>query len=69
MVPRPPETKTGVRAAGFAPAEILKDVDYLAALGEDALPDDLLRKMRETGLSLSDLRGKIRSVTYRAVRA
>ena len=57
-----------IEAAGFAPAEILKDVDYLAALGEDALPDDLLRKMRETGLSLLDLAGKVRSVTYRAVR-
>ncbi len=58
-----------IEAAGFAPAELLKDVDYIAALGEDALPDELLRKMRENGLVLEDLRGKIRSVTYRAVRA
>ncbi len=57
-----------VEAAGFDPPEILKDVDYLAALGEDALPDDLLAKMRATGLELPALAGKIRSVTYRAVR-
>jgi hypothetical protein len=43
-------------------------VDYIAALGEDALPDELLRKMRDSGLAMGDLAGKIRSVTYRAVR-
>ncbi len=58
-----------IEAAGFLPPEILEDVDYVAALGEDALPDDLLRKMREHGLAVGDLRGTIRSVTYRAVRA
>ena len=57
-----------IEAAGFEPVEILKDVDYLAALGEDALPDTLLRKMRENGLRMADLAGTIRSVTYRAVR-
>jgi SAM-dependent methyltransferase len=57
-----------VEAAGFGKASILKDVDYIAALGEDAVPDDLLAKMRDNGLGLSDLAGKIRSVTYRAVR-
>ena len=57
-----------VEDAGFHPAEIIKDVDYLAALGEDALPDSLLETMREHGLRLQDLAGKVRSVTYRAVR-
>lgn len=57
-----------ISAAGFAPAEILKDVDYIAALGEDALPGDLLRKMRDEGLGPADLAGKVRSVTYRAKR-
>jgi len=57
-----------IEAAGFGPAEIFKDIDYLAALGEDALPDSLLAKMRENDLTLGDLAGKIRSVTYRAVR-
>jgi hypothetical protein len=57
-----------VVSAGFEPAEILKDIDYLAALGEDAVPDSLLDKMRANGLQLADLAGMIRSVTYRAVR-
>jgi SAM-dependent methyltransferase len=57
-----------IEAAGFGPAEILKDVDYIAALGEDAMPDDLIRKMRAEGLSLGILAGTVRSVTYRAVR-
>jgi arsenite methyltransferase len=57
-----------IEAAGFREAEILKDVDYIAALGEDALPDELLGKMRDAGLGLGDLTGKIRSVTYRAIR-
>jgi hypothetical protein len=54
--------------AGFAPVEIVKDIDYVAALGEDAIPDGLLDKMREAGVRLEDLRGKVRSVTYRAER-
>ncbi len=57
-----------IEAAGFQPAEIVKDVDYIAALGEDSLPDGLLRKMHKEGLSLTDLAGTIRSITYRAVR-
>jgi ubiquinone/menaquinone biosynthesis C-methylase UbiE len=57
-----------IEAAGFARAEILKDVDYLAALGEDALPDELLGKMRASGLCPEDLAGTVRSVTYRAER-
>jgi hypothetical protein len=59
---------TALVSAGFEPAEILKDIDYLAALGEDAVPDRLVDKMRANGLQLSDLAGMIRSVTYRAVR-
>jgi SAM-dependent methyltransferase len=57
-----------IEAAGFERAEVLKDVDYVAALGEDALPDALLRKMRGEGLTIGDLAGRVRSVTYRAVR-
>jgi arsenite methyltransferase len=57
-----------IEAAGFEPVVVLKDVDYLAALGEDALPDTLRRKMSGSGLRMGDLAGTIRSVTYRAVR-
>jgi len=57
-----------IEAAGFEPPEILKDVDYVAALGTEALPDSLLGKMREHGMATGDLEGIVRSVTYRAVR-
>jgi SAM-dependent methyltransferase len=57
-----------IEDAGFAGVEILKDVDFLAVLGEDALPDSLLLKMRENGVRIRDLAGTIRSVTYRATR-
>jgi SAM-dependent methyltransferase len=57
-----------IAAAGFERVEILRDLDYIAALGEDALPDGLMTKMREHGLRPEDLAGTVRSVTYRAVR-
>jgi arsenite methyltransferase len=50
-----------IEAAGFDNVELLKDVDYLAMLGEDALPESLRSRME-------DLAGRIRSVTYRAKR-
>lgn len=57
-----------IEQAGFEHVEILKDVDYLAVLGEDALPDVTLAKMRDNAISFGDLAGTIRSITYRAVR-
>lgn len=57
-----------IEAAGFAPAEILRDLDYVGALGEEALPDELLAKMRDNGLDLADLAGTLRSITYRAIK-
>ena len=57
-----------LEAAGFESAEMLKDADYLAVLGEEGFPDTLVHKMRENELNLDDLVGKIRSVTYRAAR-
>jgi SAM-dependent methyltransferase/protein-tyrosine-phosphatase len=57
-----------IAAAGFGNVELLKDQDYLAMLGEDALPESLLGKMRENGLNMADLIGRVRSVTYRARR-
>jgi SAM-dependent methyltransferase len=57
-----------IEEAGFGDVEILKDVDFLAVLGEDAVPDSLLLKMREHGVNVRDLAGTIRSVTYRATR-
>jgi SAM-dependent methyltransferase len=57
-----------IEAAGFAPAEILRDVDFLAAMGDEALPESLIATMRENHLRPEDLAGKVRAVTYRARR-
>jgi len=57
-----------IEAAGFEPVELLKDVDYLAMLGDEALPESLLGKMHENGIQSADLAGRIRSVTCRAQR-
>jgi SAM-dependent methyltransferase len=54
--------------AGFAFTSILKDVDFLATMGEDAVPQSLRDKMEVHGLELGDLAGIVRSITYRAVR-
>jgi arsenite methyltransferase len=57
-----------VREAGFAGVEVVRDVDYLAAMHE-AAPDELSGLLARWGLGLGDLDGKVRSVTFRAVRA
>lgn len=56
-----------VEAAGLSRPEILKDIDYLAAVGE-AMPDEAAELMRRTGVRIEDLAGVVRSVTFRAVR-
>lgn len=65
---RRPSYFRALEDAGFERLEILKDVDFLGALGEDAIPDSLLSKMKERGIGLDDLAGMIHSVTYRAFR-
>ena len=55
-----------LEAAGLGPAEVLVDRDFLEAIGGTP-PDDLREMMDEAGVELEDLRGKVRSVTYRAV--
>jgi SAM-dependent methyltransferase len=45
--------------------EIFGDVDFVAAT-EDHIPDDLTDIMESTGIGLSDIRGKVHSVTFRA---
>jgi arsenite methyltransferase len=54
--------------AGISSVEVLKDVDYLLALAEAAPegPEGLARRL---GVDPEALRGKVRSVTYRAVKA
>lgn len=55
-------------AAGLARVETLSDVDFLAAVG-DALSEEAVELMRRTGIVPDEIRGKVRSITYRAWRA
>ena len=57
-----------VRAAGLAGIEVLRDVDFLGRLVE-AVPDDVQALLARTGVALADVTGKVRSVTFRAVKA
>lgn len=56
-----------LESAGLGSVEILQDVDYLAAI-EDALPDELRALAERTGVKPEELRGTVRSVTYRAIK-
>jgi arsenite methyltransferase len=57
-----------VRAAGLAGVRIRKDTDYLAAAGY-ALSHDLQARLARDGIALRDLEGKVRSLTWSAVRS
>ena len=57
----------GVRDAGLGEIRVLRDVDFLAT-GACALPDDLLASLAREGVTARDLEGKVRSVTFRAVK-
>jgi SAM-dependent methyltransferase len=57
-----------VAAAGLSDVRLLKDVDYLAAVGF-ALPEGLRDRMDLAGVTDADLAGKVRSVTFRAIKA
>lgn len=56
-----------VRAAGLSNIQILRDVDYLAAASL-IFSDDLRDRMARAGVRDEDLVGKVRSVTFRAVK-
>jgi ubiquinone/menaquinone biosynthesis C-methylase UbiE len=56
-----------LRTAGFDRIEIAKDIDYLAAAGE-TLDDPVADALRRNGLALADIAGKVRSITFRAVK-
>ncbi len=57
----------GVRDAGLGEIRILRDVDFLAT-GACVLPDDLLASLAREGVTPRDFEGKVRSVTFRAVK-
>jgi arsenite methyltransferase len=54
-----------LRGAGFGKVDVLKDVDFLAAMG-DALPTEIATLLEGAGIPPSALEGRVRSVTYRA---
>ncbi len=56
-----------VAAAGLGGVEVLRDVDFLAAVGED-LPGEVAELIERTGVRPADLAGIVRSVTFRAVK-
>jgi SAM-dependent methyltransferase len=51
--------------AGLSDVEILRDVDFLAAVG-DSLPPELEQVAAASGVTRDDLKGVVRSVTYHA---
>jgi SAM-dependent methyltransferase len=54
--------------AGLGDIEIVKDVDFIASVA-DSLPKEINIAMEELGLNGDDLKGVVRSVTYRARKA
>jgi len=55
-------------AAGLGDVEVLHDIDFLEKLGGE-LPRDVAEILLESGLTAGDVAGKVRSVTYRAVKS
>ncbi len=53
--------------AGLGEIEVLKDTDFLAAT-DFALPEEVAVLMERTGVSVEDLAGTVRSVTFRTKR-
>jgi SAM-dependent methyltransferase len=56
-----------VEAAGLASVEVLRDVDQGAAM-EAAAPDQVEELLGRTGARREDLVGRVRSLTFRAVK-
>jgi arsenite methyltransferase len=57
-----------VRAAGLEQVEVLRDVDYVAAMQEVA-PEEIAAVLERTGASLPEVAAKVRSITFRAVKS
>jgi SAM-dependent methyltransferase len=56
-----------VGAAGLRDIEVLRDIDYLAALLGSA-PDEVRRLEDRTGVKREEVVGRVRSVTFRAFK-
>jgi arsenite methyltransferase len=57
-----------LEAAGLGTVEVLKDVDYLAAVA-GTLPEEAQALLDRSGVKPEELQGKVRSITYRASKA
>jgi arsenite methyltransferase len=55
-------------AAGLGDVEIVRDVDYVATIGEK-LPDEIAALLARTGVRPEEIAGTVRSLTYRARKA
>jgi SAM-dependent methyltransferase len=53
-----------LEAAGLGPVEVLKDIDYVAAIG--GVPDEMQQLLDRVGIRREDVVGKVHSLTYRA---
>jgi SAM-dependent methyltransferase len=56
-----------VEAAGLTVSEVLEDTDVVA-VGCEVSPDQVQSFAGRSGTSVDELKGKVRSVTYRAVK-
>lgn len=54
-----------LRDAGLMEIEVLRDVDFLGMVG-DEIPEEIASLLDRTGITLDDVRGRVRAVTYRA---
>jgi arsenite methyltransferase len=53
-----------LEAAGLGPVEVLRDIDYVAAIG--GIPEEMQKLLDRVGIRTGDLAGKFHSLTYRA---
>jgi hypothetical protein len=53
--------------AGLGPVELLKDIDYVAAIG--GVPDEIQKLLDRVGVPREEVVGKVHSVTFRARKA
>lgn len=56
-----------LRTAGLTHIEVLRDVDFLGMVGEE-VPEEIARLLERTGVTLDQVRGRVRAITYRARR-
>ena len=56
------------RAAGLGEVEVLRDIDGIMLLGGE-VPPEAAALLERTGVAPEELRGKVRSITYRAVKS